>query len=525
MPFSWRVALVTVIGLCVTIILPIAAAIEIGRRQALEVENRFVLGQAQAALLRSEVTGAQLARARDAMHKFDRPAACSDSGLDLMRELDLSSTMLQGVGFVESDQIVCSSFGGRRDYALGPAYYTSANGSIFRRNVKLGTSGEPYVVVQTGASAGVVHKDLALSFVEEVPGSAISVFSWSRRLPVLQRGTVPRSFITRNYQRDTIFRSGGSTIAVVKSARFDLGAIAIVPSANAAAFTRQAVMVMVPVGLASALLFSALFLRVMRARSSMRGLLRAALEAGQFSLVYQPVIELKSQRVMGVEALLRWNRGRRLPIGPDVFIPVAEEAGLMRNLTRCVLDILARDAGIICAHLPETHFAVNFSASDLTRSDLAEDLANWSARADVPLDRFILEATERALIDIDKATGQFQRLRAAGVRIAIDDFGTGYSNLAYLTRLEVDYLKVDRLFVQALGTSAATNQVAQSIVAMARQLGLRTVAEGIETAEQAEQVAALGCDYAQGYHYARPMSLADLCRWLQERGERASKAA
>ena len=252
MPFSWRVALVTVVGLCVTTFLPIAAAIEIGRRQALEVENRFVLGQAQAALLRSELTGMQLVRARDAMQDFDRAAACSDSGLDLMRELDLSSTMLQGVGFVENERIVCSSFGGRRDYALGPAYYTSANGSIFRRNVRLGTSGEPYVVVQTGASAGVVHKDLALSFVEDVPGSAISVFSWSRRLPVLQRGTVPRSFITRNYERDTIFRTGGSTVAVVKSAGFDLGAIAIVPSANAAEFTRQAIMVMVPVGLAGA---------------------------------------------------------------------------------------------------------------------------------------------------------------------------------------------------------------------------------------------------------------------------------
>jgi sensor c-di-GMP phosphodiesterase-like protein len=190
-----------------------------------------------------------------------------------------------------------------------------------------------------------------------------------------------------------------------------------------------------------------------------------------------------------------------------------------------VLDVLGRDAQAILTLAPDAHLAVNFSSSELTGGDLATTLSQWSARSGVPLSCFVVEATERALIDVEKAAGQFRLLREAGVRIAIDDFGTGYSNLAYLAMLEVDYLKIDRLFVQAMGTSAATNQVAASIVAMARELGLRTITEGVETEAQASQVRTLGCDYAQGYHFARPMPLPELCRWLRDRSAQEVRRA
>ncbi|RYG98927.1 MAG: EAL domain-containing protein [Alphaproteobacteria bacterium] len=485
-----------------------------GNRQAVEAEDRLIMSLARSAMLISDMTGDQLGLAAKAMSGLTPEQACSESGLEVMRDLDLSSTLLQGVGWVEGNTMICSSFSGRRDNSLGRADYVSATGSLFRLDVPLGLRNR-YVVVQTNSSAGVIHKQLALSFVEHVPGSAVLILAWSTGRPILTRGTIPNALV-QGQMREGIFRTADRTVAIIRSSRYDTAAVVIIPANRRSDFSRQTTRVMIPIGIASAVAFSILFLRFIRARTSMIAMVRDGLRNQRFVLVYQPIIDLETERIHGVEALLRWDRGRQIPIGPDVFIPIAENAGLIRDLTQRVLVLLAEQAPEIIRLIPEGHIAINFSPSDLQRDEFASELTAWSAASSVSLDRFVVEATERAILDPEKAGAQFRKLRDAGVRIAIDDFGTGYSNLAYLARLQIDYLKIDRLFVQALGTSAATNNVASAIIAIGDQLGVKTVAEGIETIEQADQAKAIGAHFGQGYLYARPLPLAELCHWLDQ---------
>ncbi len=520
-----RLTWLIVLGLVFTTILPVVAAIVLARQQSAEAEGHFALGQARSALLWSEKTGDQLRVVVKQLGGLTTVQACSPDGLDLMRRLDLGSTLLQGVGWIEGDALVCSSFGGRRTYPLHSPTYVSSQGNRIWTDVRLVDPGAQHVIVQSGHAAAVVHKDLALSFVGDVPGARVTVFSPSSGRVVLERGgPVPRGLLMPPAGNEQVRHTAGETIGLVRSSRFDLAAVAIIPHSHTADFVRRAAWVLLPVGAFSAMVLSLLFLRIVRMRLSMRSLIRAGLDTRRFRLVYQPLIDLATREVVAVEALMRWDRGKQLPISPEVFIPVAEEGGLIGRLTSRAFEILASDASAITALVPQCQFAVNLSASDLLEDDLVERMERWSLRSGVALERLVIEATERVLIDPARSADALGRLRERGVRIAIDEFGTGYSSLAYLAQLDIDYLKIDKLFIQALGTSAATNEVASAIVQVARQLGVQTIAEGIETAEQAEQVRAVGADFGQGYHFARPMALPDLLDWLRAGGTANSGA-
>ncbi|MEO6378425.1 MAG: EAL domain-containing protein, partial [Caulobacteraceae bacterium] len=196
------------------------------------------------------------------------------------------------------------------------------------------------------------------------------------------------------------------------------------------------------------------------------------------------------------------------------------QSGDISMVTRRVLDLLAEDAPPILRVLPCFHFAVNFSAADMHRADIVDEVTGFLTRTGVPHENLVIEATERSLVNVNLAKQTMGRLRSTGVKVAIDDFGTGYSSLSYLAQLDLDYLKIDKLFVHALGTGSATSHVAGRIIEMARDLNLQLIAEGIETSDQAHQLSALEVRYAQGYFYGRPMPLDDLLERL--RAERSA---
>ncbi|MGV8966671.1 MAG: putative bifunctional diguanylate cyclase/phosphodiesterase [Cellulomonas sp.] len=252
--------------------------------------------------------------------------------------------------------------------------------------------------------------------------------------------------------------------------------------------------------------------------------LRTALTSDQLVLHYQPKIDLDTGDVRSVEALVRWDHPTRGLLYPDAFLTLVEEAGLMRTMTRLVLE-MALDQIATWQAQGQAHLtvAVNLSASSLVDADLPDQVAAMLAARGVPPRSLQVEITEEFLMaDRDRARKILTRLRDSGVQIAVDDFGTGYSSLSYLRDLPIDELKLDRTFVFPMADDARAAALVASTIDLAHSLGLRMVAEGVETDVAYTELARLGCDQAQGYLMSRPVPAAELEHWLTTRTPRTN---
>lgn len=510
------------IGALIAFAVPVLTAFLLAQVQARQAEESRALEIARNAVVQVENSVDQLIAASRTINGLSAEEACGPAGLDIMRRIDLSSTLLQGVGWVEGEELRCSSFAGNTPYRIGPADYMSAGGAHIRGAVSIIHPESRYVVIQIGSAASILHPDLALSFIQDIPGVAVVAFSWSQRKPLLHRGSPPADVLDRELVVGATRSADGRTLAISRSNRIDVGTLVLLPPRYGVPW--QPARQLVPAGILSGLIMATLFVLAARKRSSMRGMIASALSRGDFFLCYQPIVALATGKIVGVEALLRWKRPNGGEVSPDIFIPVAEQRGLMPALTECVFKLLERDLPSLLAVDPDLEVAINLAASDLHRADLIDRIGALTETAGIALSRIIIEATERSLLDPSMAGPSLASLRESGVRVAIDDFGTGYSSLAYLAVMQVDILKIDKLFIQALGTGSATSQVAQGVIEMARALDLVTIAEGVETAEQEHAVRALGVGQAQGYHYARPLALTQMADFLRARAGAARPA-
>jgi len=265
----------------------------------------------------------------------------------------------------------------------------------------------------------------------------------------------------------------------------------------------------VPAAALIGLLLAATVLALARQQGSIAAELRRALRRNEFYLRYQPIIELASGRCVGVEALLRWRRATGEQIGPDLFIPVAEQSGIITRLTERVLELVEADAGAYLAAHPDFHVAINLSSADLQSTAIVDLVEGFLRRSGASPSNLIVEITERGFLDMDNALRVIGALRTRGIEVAIDDFGTGYSSLSYLEAMELDFLKIDRSFIDTIGTGAPTSQVVRHIIPMARTLGLRMIAEGVESEAQASFLREHAVQYAQGWLFGRPMAFAE----------------
>ena len=259
-----------------------------------------------------------------------------------------------------------------------------------------------------------------------------------------------------------------------------------------------------------------------RARLEMLSDLRDAYAGGELHLVYQPIVELSTGKPSGVEALVRWNHPVRGPIAPSEFIPLAEETGFITQLGDWVLRNATREV----ASWPDQNLrcSVNLSARELADPCLLDRVQKALEISGLSPQRLTLEVTETAvMVDVDEAVRVLEQLKRLGVRVAIDDFGTGYASLGYLRRLPVDVLKIDRSFVSGLEERPEELTIAAAVVGLAHGLGLAVVAEGIETDDQRLALLWMGCEYGQGYHFARPLpatATADVLSRLATRADR-----
>lgn len=248
---------------------------------------------------------------------------------------------------------------------------------------------------------------------------------------------------------------------------------------------------------------------IAREQFGMETALRRAIERGQLRLTYQPICDLATGQIVAFESLARWADEHGNEYFPNDFIPVAEESGLIVPLGRWAIEEAARTLADWDARIggeSVSKLAVNLSAIQLQRDGIAPVLERALADSGLAGSRFTLELTESALVtDPDRIAGIMQALKDIGATIAMDDFGTGYSNLAYLQRLPIDILKIDRSFVTGMLADRDKIAIVRAILSLAQALGMKTTAEGIETIELGQTLAALGCTYGQGYVYSRPL--------------------
>ena len=263
-------------------------------------------------------------------------------------------------------------------------------------------------------------------------------------------------------------------------------------------------------------------------RLILEGELRHAIEENQFFLLYQPKIDIRSGRTIGVEALVRWQHPQRGTIPPDQFISLAEQTGSIKQLTLWVLKEALRQSRSWQKAGLEISVAVNLSVRSLQAPQLLDHIKGLLSTWGVVSSSLRLEITESIIMaDPGLALEIITQLTAMGIRFSIDDFGTGYSSLSYLQRLPVDEIKIDKSFVMNMMADENSAAIVGSIIDLAHHLGLKVVAEGVENKDILDRLTSAGCDVAQGYLISRPISQADLVAWLEnqdrEMGEKEFK--
>jgi diguanylate cyclase (GGDEF)-like protein len=253
-----------------------------------------------------------------------------------------------------------------------------------------------------------------------------------------------------------------------------------------------------------------------RERKQLEKDLSAALAQNQFHLVYQPQVNLSTHRIIGAEALIRWEHPERGLVPPDDFIPVAEMNGRIVEIGQWVLDQACAQASRWASNGMPLRIAVNLSAVQLRQETIVDEILDTLRRHNIPAGRLELEVTETSFMtNLEAAVDKLKRLHAAGISIAVDDFGTGYSSLTYLKRMPVQHLKIDKQFIRDLLINEEDTRIANTIIDLGKSLNLTVVAEGVETAEQEYYLAQRGCQLAQGYFFSKPLKPGDFERFVE----------
>lgn len=496
---------------------PTLLALHLAKIQGFETESGHVLAYARDVLNRSETTSAQLHSGIDLLVAQHAADPCSDRNIALMRQIDFTSSNLLSIGAVSDNKLICSSHGRETvGLPLGVPGVVGPTGASIRSGVSLPFSADiRFFVVERGGYAAIAHQGIPLEATTDEEDVSLATFTTSNRQIRSSRGFINPAWLERlGTQTGITFIDDGYLVAIARSERYTTASLAAIPAFYIDERTREFAAWLVPIGLLGGILLALAVLYLAKVQLAMPAMLRTALRRGEFFLLYQPIVDLRSGNIAGAEALIRWQRAEGELVAPDVFIPIAEECGLIQQITERVMALVARDAADLFRRYPDFYLTINLSPADLQSNEIVGKLDKLALCTSAGPGNLVVEVTERGFLDTDTARAVVRELRGAGIRVAIDDFGTGYSSLAYLESFELDMLKIDKTFVNSVGTGAATSQVAPHIIAMAKDLRLDMTAEGVEQESQAAFLRERGVQFAQGWLFGKPMPLTKLVAML-----------
>ena len=507
----------------VIVALPVLLALRVASLQSQRQQERQAALLAADVLYRSEEIAAQLDRSQAALALLS-PEPCSAPHLQLMARMTIENPLIVAFGHVHNDRLLCSSFGHHgAGLPVGPPDYRSRLSRDIRSARTLqGISGNQLLLSTEPDSGwtGIIHPDVALNFLNSDPHISLGVYNTAAKRTIAQRGSFDPGWIRQleQGQHEVQFFGRQHIVALKKSSHYDFVAYAAIPIEQMDRSTAGQILLLVPLGMGAGFVLAWIIFRYTQHRMSVLWHLRQALKRrnGELFLVYQPVVDLITGRWIGAEALLRWRRADGNMVPPDIFIPMAERNQLIGRITAEVIRLFIHDLQGVLRQHPDFRVSLNFSASDLEDPAIAQTLHEAIVAAGLQHRNVQIEATERGLLNADQTRQTLRAFQNLGISVAIDDFGTGYSSLSYLTTLKVDCLKIDKSFVETIGTDAATSQVVAHIIEMGKSLGLTMVAEGVETEAQADYLRAHGVQYAQGWLFAKPLPAGDLIRRLEQ---------
>ncbi len=492
---------------------PILLSLQLAWNQSLANEKAEGLRYSSEVVRRGEETAGQFSRAIELLN-HDHLAPCSPQEIDLMRQLDVGSSYVQMVGRVSGTVLECTSLATTKPIALGRPTVTTEHGVTEWMNFDLGGLHlDRLDLLDSQGVAMLVDTSLLVDLGrEDDVGIALVVPSSGGRQQLVEPKVRFRSNWLEPVGRGQAISviDGNYVVSRVRSKTLDIQAVSVMPLNHGYGYVKQFAIAFVPIGLLCGLALGWAAMQIAHIRSSLPGLIRAAARNHDLFVEYQPIVDLSTRQILGAEALVRWKRGDTV-IGPASFIKLAEDSGVISLITENVMDIVARDLPKLLKMNPDFRVAVNLSATDLKNEVTKNRLMELLRRSEASPRNLVVEATEHGLISGPDSCRVIEGIRAEGIRVAIDDFGTGYSSLSCLQNLGLDFLKIDKAFVDTIGTDGATSDVILHIIEMARSLHLRTVAEGVETEAQAQFLVRREVDYAQGWLFGKPMSIDALC--------------
>lgn len=443
-------------------------------------------------------------------------APCSREHIAEMRRLTINALFIEEIGYAENGVLRCTSWGVTDiEVRQRPFDFTTQDGVAVAVNVSpLVSRGHPMMALRLGTYNALVTPMRIVDVLADPDLKAAVAHAGGTVIATRDNGS--DQLVPVLFQDGVDGRHHGYSVATSREGEW-VAALAAPTSVAEAAFTRQ-IFLFVPIGVIMGGFVAGAVFRLSRKRLSVAGALALAVRRREFIVYYQPIIDLQTGVCVGAEALVRWRMRDGAIIRPEIFIPDAEKAGLLPQITEQVVANVISDLRLIFESDRGVHISINLSAADMQGGRILDVLQTALADTDINPSQIWLEATERGFMELEPARAAMTRARSLGHAVMIDDFGTGFSSLQYLSRLPLDALKIDRSFVEPIGRDAVTSQVALYIIEMARALKLFIVAEGIENQEQADYLAAHGVDYAQGWLFSPPLPALEFIDFMQQTG-------
>lgn len=503
-----KVVVLTIIATIVAATAPVTGMLWLSRQAVIQSEHERLTRYAQTVVERAETTFQSTQLSLKALSPL-LLHPCSDEHIVQMRLITVNSAAIEEMGYYENGLLKCTSWDRQAQALRRPqpkSTFTTGDGvGVALNQASFVTDGPSMMAVRYGAHVALVHRE---RFVDVVLEDGVHVVLARNGIGLVAQYGMPVSTGMAGRALRGLGNQDFDGFFVSTVSRDGWTAAALTDGQHVLETMTSEQHWFLPVGMLLALGLVVLVLRVSQARLSPLAELQLAVRKKEFIVHYQPIIELASGRCMGAEALIRWRRPDGSIVRPDLFVPLAEESGLILPMTDLVIATVVKELGDTLRADRALHVAVNVAAQDIKTGRILDVLGQTLAGADIRTEQFWMEATERGCMDIAAARVTLARARELGYSMALDDFGTGYSNLQYLQGLPMDALKIDKSFVSTIGTGAATSAVIDHIIAMAKSLDLHIVAEGVETLEQAAYLSEHGVDFAQGWLFAKPMPAA-----------------
>lgn len=517
---SIRLKFFTVIVAIIAIVAPVYLAIDQSWRYGQREQLQKVLAYARDVLARTESTSDQMRYGLKLINDAKLTDPCSNQSIEIMRNIDLRSSYIQAMGYVETNSLVCSSLGGEEKVLdLGPVDWVSSIGSSIRVDVHLPFApNASFTVLERNSYAFILNKTLLIDATTSEKDVSLASFSQDNLRLFASRGKFDPEWLKEfGDEPERAFIKNGYVIGIAKSQKYRSAGLAALPVSYVDKQTRNLSIIMVPIALIAGLILAASIYYLVAIQTSVSAILKAALRNNQFFMLYQPVVNLDTGECVGAEALMRLKRPNQDIVSPDVFIQAAEDSGLIGRLTERAIHLVSKDAKDFYIKHPRFHIAINLSASDLHSTAALKLLQDLKQTIGSKGYHLMVEVTERGFMQADLAKSILKQIREKGITIAIDDFGTGYSGLSYLESFEIDYLKIDKSFVDKIGIDAPTSYVVNHIIEMAKELRIQMIAEGVETESQAQFLREHGVQFAQGWLFGKPMPLHDVIQMMNKR--------